>query len=75
MIAVGAGMIGFWYRKINWMERIIVVIVGLLLMYPEGYSDIIGFVAFIAMLVIQIMTKDKNRDQDNNNLQKASNAN
>jgi len=63
MIAIGAGLIGFWYRKINWVERIIVVITGLLLMYPEGYSDMIGFAAFIILLILQIMTKE--RDQAN----------
>ena len=29
MIAIGAGVIGFWYRKINWIERIIVIFAGL----------------------------------------------
>ena len=26
MIAIGAGMIGYWYRKCNWMERILAVL-------------------------------------------------
>jgi TRAP transporter 4TM/12TM fusion protein len=59
MIGIGAGMIGFWYRKLFWFERILAVIAGLLLMYPEGNSDIIGAVLFIIMLIVQLMTKNK----------------
>ncbi|MGM8211372.1 TRAP transporter permease [Virgibacillus sp. W0430] len=56
MISIGAGMIGFWYRKLHWLERIISLAAGLLLIYPGGYSDIIGFVVFAIMLVIQLMS-------------------
>ena len=34
MIAIGAGMIGYWYRKCNWIERIIALATGMLLIYP-----------------------------------------
>ncbi|WP_080872238.1 TRAP transporter permease [Oceanobacillus timonensis] len=60
MIAIGAGMIGYWYRKIKWFERILAVVTGLMLIYPEGYSDTIGFVLFAIQLVIQFMSRDKN---------------
>jgi len=60
MIAIGAGMIGYWYRKIKWFERILAVVTGLLLICPEGYSDTIGFVLFAIQLVIQFMSRDKN---------------
>ena len=36
MIAIGAGMIGYWYRKCNWIERILAVGTGLLLIYPRN---------------------------------------
>ena len=29
MIAIGAGIIGFWYRSLHWLERIILVLQGL----------------------------------------------
>src|SRR5699024_3751751 len=32
MIAIGGGLIGFWYRKIHWIERFIAVATGLMLM-------------------------------------------
>ncbi len=59
MIAIGAGIIGFWYRKVFWYERLIAIATGLLLIYPEGLSDTIGLVLFIILLAIQFMTKDK----------------
>lgn len=61
MIAIGAGVIGFWYRKLYWFERIITIIAGLLLMYPEGMSDTIGLGLFIVMVATQIMTKNKGK--------------
>lgn len=64
MIAIGAGLIGYWYRKLHWVERIIAVIAGLMLIYPEGYSDFIGFGIFVVLVAIQFMTKDKDNDKE-----------
>ncbi len=60
MIAIGAGMIGYWYRKLNWLERILAVITGLLLIYPETITDIIGLSLFVIQVAIQWKTKDNN---------------
>ncbi|MFD1851974.1 TRAP transporter permease [Oceanobacillus bengalensis] len=57
MIAIGAGLIGFWYRKLHWIERIITVVTGLLLMYPEGNSDFIGLGLFVVLVIIQFMSR------------------
>ncbi|WP_417898486.1 TRAP transporter permease [Bacillus haimaensis] len=62
MISIGAGLIGFWYRKLHWIERILTVLTGLLLIYPESNTDIIGFAAFAIMLALQIFWK---RDKGN----------
>lgn len=59
MIAIGAGVIGYWYRKINWIERIIVILAGLAMIYPESYSDFAGLIIFGIMLIIQLFTKNK----------------
>ena len=59
MIAIGAGMVGYWYRKVFWYERIIAVITGLLLIYPERISDITGVILFVVLLVLQIFRKDQ----------------
>jgi len=60
MIAIGAGMIGYWYRKINWLERILITITGLLLIYPETITDIVGLSLFVIQLAIQWKTKNNN---------------
>ncbi|AOV08428.1 TRAP transporter permease [Sporosarcina ureilytica] len=62
MIAIGAGMIGYWYRKCNWIERIIAVGTGLLLIFPETITDIVGLVLFVGLVAIQY----KSRDRDDN---------
>lgn len=59
MIAIGAGMIGYWYRKVTWIERIIAIGAGLLLIYPESFSDIAGLIIFAILLAIQLFTKEK----------------
>jgi TRAP transporter 4TM/12TM fusion protein len=59
MMAIGAGMIGYWYRKVFVIERFLCVAAGLLLIYPEGMTDIIGLVLFVVMLVLQIVIKRK----------------
>lgn len=60
MVAVGAGMIGYWYTKLNWIFRIISVIGGLMLMYPGLYTDIGGVIIFVFMLITQFIS---NRNQ------------
>ncbi len=59
MLAISAGMIGYWYRKVTWIERILAVVAGLLLIYPESFSDIVGLILFAILLAIQLFTKDK----------------
>lgn len=64
MIAIGAGLIGYWYKGLNAVERVVSVVTGLLLMYPEGYSDIIGLVVFVLLIVYQFLIKrNQNTDQ------------
>lgn len=58
MVAIGAGMIGYWYRKCNWIERIIIVATGLLLIFPETITDIVGLGIFLVLLIIQVKTKN-----------------
>ncbi|AYA75157.1 TRAP transporter permease [Bacillus sp. Y1] len=57
MIAIGAGTIGYWMRKLFWFERIAAIAGGILLIYPEGISDIIGVVVFAVLLALQYMIK------------------
>ncbi|QMT16468.1 TRAP transporter permease [Planococcus maritimus] len=59
MIAIGAGLIGYWYRKLNWIERIITFVTGIALIYPEGFTDLIGAAVFIILFAIQWMSREK----------------
>ena len=57
MIAIGAGVVGYWYQKISWLERIIAIVAGLLLIYPEGYSDWFGLAIFAGLIAFQFIYK------------------
>ncbi|MCM3764725.1 TRAP transporter permease [Neobacillus niacini] len=59
MMAIGAGVIGFWMRKMPWYERVIAILTGLCLIYPEGITDIIGLVAFCVLMGVQYLYKGK----------------
>lgn len=59
MIAIGAGLIGYWYRKLYWFERVITFVTGIALIYPEGLSDTIGAGVFIVLFIIQWISRDK----------------
>ncbi len=65
MIAIGGCMIGYWYRKLSWIERLLSLAAGLLLIYPEGYSDLAGLLLFIGLIAYQLYTMKKNASQDN----------
>lgn len=60
MLAIGAGIIGFWYRKMWWFERLIAIATGLMLIMPETMTDFIGIGVFLVLLVIQVVSKHKN---------------
>ncbi|WP_299093922.1 TRAP transporter permease [uncultured Metabacillus sp.] len=57
MIAIGAGVIGYWMRGMHWLERILAGIAGLLLIYPERISDITGLIMFAALFALQYVWK------------------
>ena len=59
MIALGAGIIGYWYRPLIWIERIALIILGLFMVYPESWYSAAGLVGMVVLLVIQLMTKNK----------------
>lgn len=57
MMAIGAGVIGYWMRKLNIFERLLGIAGGLLLIYPEGVTDIVGLVIFILLISLQVFIK------------------
>ncbi|MGG1401008.1 TRAP transporter permease [Bacillus salipaludis] len=60
MIAISAGVIGFWMRKMLWIERIFAIISGLCLIYPEKISDIIGLLVFAVLFGLQKVNNQGN---------------
>jgi TRAP transporter 4TM/12TM fusion protein len=59
MLAIGAGIIGYWLRKLFWWERVLGLVGGILLIYPEGITDMIGLGLFILLVALQVIIKDK----------------
>lgn len=59
IFGVSAGIRGFIIRHINPLERILIIISGLLLIYPGIITDVIGLVAIAALVAIQNKTKKK----------------
>ncbi|MFE4525055.1 TRAP transporter permease [Cytobacillus firmus] len=57
MMAIGAGVIGYWMRKLNIFERLLGIAGGLLLIYPEGVTDIVGLGIFILLIALQVFIK------------------
>jgi TRAP transporter 4TM/12TM fusion protein len=59
MLAIGAGIIGFWLRKLFWWERVLGLVGGIMLIYPEGMTDMIGLALFVLLIALQVIIKDK----------------
>lgn len=57
MMAIGGGVIGYWLRKLNIFERLLGIAGGLLLIYPEGVTDIVGLCIFILLIALQVFIK------------------
>ncbi len=63
MISIGAGMIGYWYRRTYAIERIAGVAAGIMLIYPDGSTDLYGLGLFIVLLVLQFVFKRDDQDK------------
>ncbi|MEH7886399.1 TRAP transporter permease [Bacillus sp. JJ1609] len=61
MMLIGAGVIGYWIRSLFWYERVIALIGGLLLIYPEKISDIIGLGSFVLIIALQYLIKREDK--------------
>ncbi len=63
MIAIGAGMIGYWMRKVHWIERILAIATGVLLIQPNMITDMVGFVSFATLFTLQFVIKRKDDEK------------
>lgn len=61
MVAIAAAVTGYWIQKAYWIERIIAAVAGIMLVIPEGYTDMAGLAVFIVLLAIQYIRKRKNQ--------------
>ena len=59
IFGVSAALEGYLLHRMSWVERLISVVGGLLLIYPGITTDIIGLALVGVILVIQILTKKK----------------
>jgi TRAP transporter 4TM/12TM fusion protein len=62
MLAIGAGMIGYWMRKTYWYERILCVALGILLVIPGLITDLIGGVGLAILFAMQFFIKNQDKE-------------
>ena len=59
IIAIAGGFQGWLIRKAPWYERVMLLVAGLLLVYPTGLTDIIGMALVAAVVALQLMPTDR----------------
>ncbi len=60
IVAISAGMEGYFRTKMAWYERIAVLCAGLCLITPDTTTDIIGIILFVLCFVYQTFKRKKN---------------
>ena len=56
-VALVGGLEGWFLRKSNWLERIVLIAVAPLMLYPGSLTDVIGFAVLAAVLLFQWFTR------------------
>lgn len=64
MFGIGGGLEGFIIKRCNVLERVILIVAGLLLIKPGIKTDIIGFVAIFTIVAIQIISTQIERKKN-----------
>ena len=59
IFALSAGFEGYVLRPASWVERILLVAAGFVLIIPETITDIIGIVLITGIIIYQLRTKKK----------------
>ncbi|MCX7029450.1 MAG: TRAP transporter permease [Spirochaetes bacterium] len=57
MTAIGAGLAGFLVTRLHWIERLLLVAAGLLLVDPGLWTDIIGIVVLGGIAAFQVLRR------------------
>lgn len=59
MFAISAGMIGYMFRDLKPIVRILCIGCGLMLIYPSMLTDIVGLAAIGAIIAVQLVANGK----------------
>lgn len=59
IVAISAGMEGYFRTKMAWFERILILAAGLCLITPDSLTDIIGLTLFVLCIIYQIIKSKK----------------
>lgn len=60
-VALVGGLEGWFIRKTGWVERIVLIAIAPLMLYPGVLTDLIGFVVLALEIVFQFMTRHSHR--------------
>ena len=53
--ALAGGLQGWLFKKANWIERTMLIVAGVLLVYPKALMDIIGIGLFLFVIALQLL--------------------
>jgi len=59
MYAVAAGLSGYFFKEMNFVERLLGIGGGLCMIIPGTLTDIIGLVAIVLVVVMQLVFRKK----------------
>jgi TRAP-type uncharacterized transport system fused permease subunit len=57
LVALAGAAEGWLFKKTNAAERTLLVVAGLLLIYPKALYDAIGFALLVAAVILQLMRR------------------
>jgi TRAP transporter 4TM/12TM fusion protein len=57
LIALAGAAEGWLFVKTNWAERLMLLVGGLLLVYPKALYDAIGFALLVAVVILQLVRR------------------
>jgi len=63
VIALAGGLQNWFILKDHWLERWILIISGVALAYPSGYSDAIGLSGFVLVVFSQLIRQKSQKSQ------------
>ena len=58
-VALVGGLEGWFLRKANWLERLVLIMVAPLMLYPGTMTDAIGFALLAVIIAIQWFTRHR----------------